>query len=66
MVECLQPSVDVAGRLHVSSSSISSSGSVQVSGRTCQRSTQTTDSGGKGWMEAPWLPTVLNILADIP
>ena len=45
-VECLQPSVAISGRLHVSSSSISSSGSVQVSGRTCQRSTQTIDSGG--------------------
>ena len=36
-VECLQPSLDVSGKLHVSSSCISSSGSVQVSGRTCQR-----------------------------
>ena len=45
-VECLQPSMEVSGRLCVSSSSISSSGSVQVSGRTCQRSTQTFDSGG--------------------
>ena len=45
-VECLQPSLEVSGRLHVSSSSISSSGSVQVSGRTCQSSTQTFDSGG--------------------
>ena len=36
----------ISGRLHVSSSSISSSGSVHVSGRTCQRSTQTVDSGG--------------------
>ena len=39
-VECLQPSMDV------SFSWISSSGSVQVSGKTCQRSTQTIDSGG--------------------
>ena len=45
-VECLQPSLDVSGKLHVSSSCIGSSGSVQVSGRTCQRSTQTVDSGG--------------------
>ena len=45
-VECLQPSLDISGKLHVSSSCISSSGSVQVSGRTCQRSAQTFDSCG--------------------
>ena len=44
-VECLQPSVASLGRLYVSSSTISSSGSVHVSGRTCQSSTQTFDSG---------------------
>ena len=49
--------------LCVSSFCISSSSSVQVSGRTCQRSTHTFDYGG---MKAPWLPTVLNMLADIP
>ena len=43
--ECLQPSMEDSGGLCVSSSCISSSGSVQVSGRTCQRSTQTIDSG---------------------
>ena len=36
-VECLQPSLDVSGKLLVSSSCISSSSSVLVSGRTCQR-----------------------------
>ena len=45
-VECLQPSLDISGMLHGSSSCITSSGSVHVSGRTCQRSTQTFDSGG--------------------
>ena len=45
-VECLQPSLDVSGKLCVSSSCISSFCSVQVFGRTCQRSTQTLDSGG--------------------
>ena len=45
-VEILQPSLDVSGKLCVSSSCISSHGSVQVSGRTCQRSIQTFDSGG--------------------
>ena len=44
-VECLQPSLDFSGKLCVSSSSSSPSSSVQVSGRTCQRSTQTFDSG---------------------
>ena len=45
---------------------ISSSRSVQVSGRKCQRSTQTIDSGGPCWLEAPWLPTVLNMLIGVP
>ena len=45
-VECLQPSLDFTGKLCVSSSGSSSSSSVQVSGRTCQWSTQTFDSGG--------------------
>ena len=45
-VECLQPSLDFSGKLCVSSSSSSSSGSVQVSGRTCQWSTLTFGSGG--------------------
>ena len=36
----------LSGKLCVSSSSCSSSSSVQVSGRTCQQSTQTFDSGG--------------------
>ena len=44
-VECLQPSLDISGKLCISSC-ISSSGSVQVSGRTCQRSIQMFDSGG--------------------
>ena len=44
--ECLQPFLDVSGKLCVSFSCISSSGSVQVSGRTCHRSTQMFDSGG--------------------
>ena len=45
-VECIQPSLDISGKLCVSFSCISSSSSVQVSGRTCQRSTQMFDSGG--------------------
>ena len=38
--------MNVSGKLHVSSSFISSSSSVQISGGTCQRSTETFDSGG--------------------
>ena len=45
-VECLQPSLEFSGKLCVSSSSSGPSCSVQVSSRTCQRSTQTFDSGG--------------------
>ena len=43
-VECLQPPMDISGRLCVSSSCITSFSSFQVSGRTCHRSTQTFDS----------------------
>ena len=45
-VECLHLSLDLSGKLCVSSSSSSASSSVQVSGRTCQWSTQTFHSGG--------------------
>ena len=45
-VEWLQPSLDFSGKLCVSSSCSGSSSSVQFSGRTCQWSTQTYDSGG--------------------
>ena len=45
-VECLQPSLDISGKLCISFFCISSSSSVQVPGRTCQRLTQTSDSGG--------------------
>ena len=44
-VECLQPSLDFSGRLHVSSFCISSPSSVQISGGTCQRAMQTFDCG---------------------
>ena len=45
-VECLQPSLDISGKLCVSSSSSGPSCFVQVSSRTCQWSTQTFTSGG--------------------
>ena len=65
-VECLQPSLDFSGKLSVSSFSSSSSSSVQVSGRTCQWSTQIFDSGGTMLDGGSWLPTILNMLADVP
>ena len=43
--ECIQPSLDVSGKLCLSSC-ISSSGSIQVSGGTCCRSIWTSDSSG--------------------
>ena len=45
-VECLQPSLEISGKLCVSSSSSGPSCSVQVSSRTCQWPTQTFTSGG--------------------
>ena len=45
-VECLQPSLEISGKLCVSSSGSGPSYSVQVSSRTCQQSTQTFTSGG--------------------
>ena len=43
-VECIHPSFDISGNLCLSSCCISSSHSVQVSGRTCHRSIQTFGS----------------------
>ena len=43
---CFQPYLDILDKLCVSFSCISSFSSVQVPGRTCQRPTQTFDSGG--------------------
>ena len=45
-VECLQPSLEISGKLRVSSSSSGPSCSGKVSSRTCQQSTQTFTSGG--------------------
>ena len=45
-VECLQSSLEISGKLCVSSSGSGPSCSVQVSSRTCQWSTQTFASGG--------------------
>ena len=64
--ECLQPSLDISGKLCVSPSCISSSSSFQISDRTCQRSNQTFDSGVTMLDGGPWYSTVLNLFADIP
>ena len=45
-VKCLQPSLEISGKLCVSSSGSGPSCSVQVSSRTCQWSTQTFTPGG--------------------
>ena len=45
-VECLQPSLEISGKLCVCSSGSGPSCSVQVSSKTCQQSTQTFTSGG--------------------
>ena len=45
-VDCLQPSLDVSGKLCFTSSCISSCSYFQIPDRTCQRSAQTVDSGG--------------------
>ena len=58
--------LDISGKLHVSCSCISSSSSVQVSGRSCHRSTQMFDSGGTLLDGGSLSPTVLNMLAVIP
>ena len=58
--------MDFSGKLCVSFSSSGPSCSVQVSGRTCQWSAQTFDSGGSMLDGGSWLPTVLNMLADVP
>ena len=42
--KCLQPSLDISGELCISSHCFSSPSSVQVSGRTCNRSIQTSNS----------------------
>ena len=65
-VECIQPYMEVSGELCLSSYSINSSSVFQVSSRTCHRSFQTSYSVDTMLNEASWLPTVLNMLEDIP
>ena len=64
-VECIQPSLDKSGSLFLSSSCFNSSSSIQISGRTCHHSIRTFDSGGTMFDGAPWIPPLLNLLADI-
>ena len=65
-VECLPPSMDVSGRLHVFSSGISSSGSVQVLTENVKDQLKQFILVAPCWMEAPCLSTVLNMLEDVP
>ena len=65
-IKHLQPSLDISGKLCVSSSCLSSSSSVHVSGRTCQRSTQTFDSGSTMLDGGSLASHSLNILGDLP
>ena len=65
-VVCIQPSPYRSGELCIFSSYTSSPSSVQVSCRICYRLIQTLIQVVPCWMEAPWLPTVLNMLEDIP
>ena len=65
-VECLQPSLDFSGKLFVSSTSSGPSCSVQVSGRHVNGQLRHMILVAPYWMEAPWLPTILNMLVDVP
>ena len=60
-VDCVQPSLDVSGRLCLVFC-VSTSGSVQVYVATCHWSIQTLIPVVPCWMETPWLPRVINIL----
>ena len=65
-VECLQPSLDFSGKLFVSSSGASFSSSVHVLAEHVNNQLRHLILVVLCWMEAPWLPTVLNMLADVP
>ena len=58
-----QPSLEVSAELYTSPSSMSSPSSVQVSIRTDHKSIQTFILASPCLIEAPWLPTVLNMLS---
>ena len=64
-VECLQLSLEASGKLCVSSSCFGSSSSVHISGRTVKGQLRLLILVAPCWMEGPWLPTILNMLADI-
>ena len=65
-VECLEPSLNFSGKLCVSSSSSSSSSSVHVLVEHVKSQLRHLILVVPCWMEAPWLPTVLSMLADVP
>ena len=64
-VEKLQPPLDVSGKYYVSSC-ISFSSSVQVLAEHGKGQLILLSLVAPCWMEAPWLPTALNMVADIP
>ena len=65
-IECLQPSLDISGKLHVSSSCISSLVLSKFLAEQVKGQLRQLILVASCWMEACWLPTVLNMLADIP
>ena len=64
-VECFQPSLGLSDELCVSSNGFNSPGYIQVCDRMCHRSIQTLILVAPCCKETPWLPTILNILADV-
>ena len=65
-VECLQPSLEFLGKLCVFSSGFGPSCSVQVLAEHVNGQLRHLLLVAPCWMEAPWLPTILNMLEDVP
>ena len=65
-VGCFQPSLDLLGELHVSSSCISPTSSVHILAEHITSHLRFLILLAPCWMEASWLPTVLNMLVDVP
>ena len=65
-VECLQPSLDFSGKLCVSSSCSSSLVLSKFLAEHVNGQLRHLIQVVPCWMEAPWLPTTPNMLADVP
>ena len=63
--ECIQTSLDISGKVCLSSFCIISFGSVHVSDRTCQRSVQTFDSSNAMLDGGSLASHILNMLEDV-